>query len=63
MKLFFASLFILGGLALALPMAILWNALQIQIGLGDYALATKMSLSAVAGVVCLLIGWQLFKTS
>jgi hypothetical protein len=51
------SVFALAGLALVLPGAAQWEALQIQAGLGNPQPLTDAIVKMAGGIVCLAIAW------
>ncbi|MDL1909860.1 hypothetical protein FBQ81_04065 [Chloroflexi bacterium CFX6] len=51
------SVFALLGLALVLPAAAQWEALQIQAGLGNTQPLTEAIVKMAGGIVCLAIAW------
>jgi hypothetical protein len=51
------TIFALAGLALVLPGAAQWEALQIQAGLGNGQPLTDAIVKMAGGIVCLAIAW------
>lgn len=51
------TVFVLVGLALVLPSAAQWEALQIQAGLGNPQPLTDATVKMAGGIVCLAIAW------
>lgn len=67
MKKFFTlsviSVFALVGLALVLPSAAQWEALQIQAGLGNSQPITDATVKIAGGLICLAIAWFMLKAT
>lgn len=54
----FITLLVLGGLALVIPSAAMWEALQIQAGItGNTAPITTAAVKMGGGVICLALAW------
>ena len=56
-----AGLFILVGMALVLPGAIMWDSLQIQAGLGNPEPLTRATYNLAGGLGSLSLGWIIGK--
>ena len=55
------GLFTLAGLALIAPAAVMWDALQIQAGLGNPVPLTNATYNMGGGIACIALAWLILK--
>ena len=63
MKTVIATILIIGGMFLLMPLIVTWNALQIQMGLGHYETFSRFGVFAFFGLIALFFGWQALKSA